>query len=132
MNLRTGQRVVIVSERQRSEEFQSFLRALHQECGDKPIVLLLDEDSSHTAKASVALASKLNIRLLWLPKRAPELNPMETLWKHTKDLLSANKQYASIDEQAALFVRHLQSLTDYDALHKSGILSDDCWLKSAR
>jgi transposase len=64
----------------------------------------------------------------WLPKRAPELNPMEGLWRHCKVVVSANKQYTSIDQQTRLFVRHLMSFTDEEALQLSGGRSPDFWL----
>ena len=49
------------------------------------------------------------MRLLWLPIRAPELNPMDTLWGQAKDVISANKQYATVDEQVGLFISYLIS-----------------------
>jgi hypothetical protein len=88
---------------------------------------MLDEDPCHTAKASVAAAEGMT--LLWLPKRSPELNPMDTLWGQGKDVISANKQYATIEEQVDRFLRYLQSLSNQEALHTSGVLSEDFWLK---
>lgn len=131
MNLRTGRRLFVVRERQRSGDFQIFLKVLRTRYGKRPIALILDEDPSHTAKGSVALAAQLNIRLLWLPKRSPELNPMDTLWGQAKALLSANRQYATMEKQAARFVAYLQSLSDREALRLAGVLSGDFWLKSA-
>ena len=58
-----------------------------------------------------------------LPVRSPELNPMDPLWGQAKDVVSANRQYVDIDEQADLFVSHLYSLWDRDALRTSGVLS---------
>jgi hypothetical protein len=66
--------------------------------------MVLDEDPSHTAKGSVGLAEELEIELLWLPKRATELNPVEGLWGDGKDVVRADHQYESIDEQAERFV----------------------------
>ena len=91
--------------------------------------MLLDGDSSHTPNASQALASQLQIRLLWLPKRAPELNPMDTLWGQGKDAISANKQYARLDEQVDLLIAHLSGLSNKKALQTSGVLSAQFWLK---
>ena len=130
MNLRTGRRLFVIRERQRSPDFQVFLQALRKRYARRPIALLLDEDPSHTAKGSVALAAQLNITLLWLPKRTPELNPMDTLWGQAKDLLNANRQYATIDAQAARFVAYLQNLPDQEALRMAGVLSGNFWLRS--
>jgi hypothetical protein len=93
------------------------------------VALLLDEDSCHTAKASVAAASGMT--LLWLPKRAPELNPMDTLWGQGKDVISANKQYLPIEDQVDRFIHYLLGLSNHEALHTAGVLSNDFWLKRA-
>ena len=92
-------------------------------------VMLLDADSSHTAKASCTLARQLNIRLLWLPKRSPELNPMDTLWGQAKDAICVNTQYTGIDEQADAFIAHVSGLSNREALRTSGVLSKHFWLR---
>jgi transposase len=131
LNLRTGHRVLVCRERQRAADFSVFLRELRRRYRDRPIALLLDEDSSHTAKASQLLAAKLNIRLLWLPKRSPELNPMDHLWRAPKQKICANRQYANVDEVARRVVRYVQRLTSRDALRKAGVLSRRFWLRNA-
>lgn len=47
--------------------------------------------------------------MLWLPKRAPELNPMDTLWGQGKDVIAAN-------EQVDRFLAHLNDLSGPEAL----------------
>jgi DDE superfamily endonuclease len=91
------------------------------------VALLLDEDPCHTAKASLKAAEGMT--LLWLPKRSPELNPMDTLWGQGKDVVSANKQYQTLDEQVERFLKYLSGLSGREALHTFGVLSDDFWLK---
>jgi hypothetical protein len=93
------------------------------------VALLLDEDPSHTAQGSQDLAADLGLRLIWLPKRCPELNGLDHLWGHGKDHVCANRQYAGIDEEANRFVRYLRGLSDTAALQQAGILSDDFWLR---
>jgi hypothetical protein len=95
------------------------------------VTLLLDSDRSHTATTSQTLAAELAIQLVWLPKRSPELNPMDTLWGQGKDAICANKQHASIDEQAVHFIHHLTSLSDAQAMKTSGIQSRHFWLRRA-
>ena len=85
LNLRTGHRVLLWRKNQRATDFQAFLRELRRRYGGRPVALVLDEDSSHTAHASQFLAAKLGIRLLWLPKRCPELNPMDHLWRAPRE-----------------------------------------------
>lgn len=129
MNLATGHRVFQVRYRQRAEDFQAFLRQVHRQYRGWHVTLLLDSDSSHTAITSQNLAEVLGIQLLWLPKRAPELNPMDTLWGQGKDAICANKQYTSVDEQAAHFIHHLVGLSNAQALQTAGILSKHFWLR---
>jgi hypothetical protein len=90
---------------------------------------LLDENPSHTAKASLRAAEGLT--LLWLPKRSPELNPMDTLGGQAQDVVDANKPYEMIEEQVDRFLKHLNSLSGREALHTSGVLSDDFWLTAS-
>jgi hypothetical protein len=128
MNLVTGRRLFQARLRQRAEDFQAFLKWAPKQYRGWHIALLLDKDRSHTAKSSRRLADQLGIRFLWLPARSPELNPMDTLWGQGKDVISANKQYAAIDEQADLFISHLYSLSNNEALQTSGVLSNHFWL----
>jgi hypothetical protein len=93
------------------------------------VALLQDEDPCHTAQASLRAAEGMT--LLWLPKRSPKLNPMDTLWGQGKDVVSADKQYATIEEQVDRFLRHLRSMTNREALHTSGVLSEKFWLRGA-
>jgi transposase len=130
-HLRTGQRVLLASYRQRAVDFGAFLRELRRRYGGRPVLLLLDEDSSHTAAASQRLADKLRIELVWLPKRCPELNPMEHLWRDAKQCICANRQYPSIEIQLARFIGHVCSLGHRAALRKAGVLSKRFWLRLA-
>jgi hypothetical protein len=128
MNLITGHRLFHVRLHQRAEDFQAFLHYVRGHYRAWHVTLLLDANRSHTAHASQSLADRLGMRLLWLPKRAPELNPMDTLWGQGKDVLSANKQYASMEEQVDLFISHLYGLSNKEALKTSGVLSRCFWL----
>jgi DDE superfamily endonuclease len=129
MNLRTGTRLFVPREKGRSGDFPAFLGEVRADYRGWHVALLLDEDPCHTAKASLRAAEGMT--LLWLPNRSPKLNPMDTLWGQGKDVVSANKQYASIGEQVERFVGRLQGLTNREALHTSGVLSRRFWLKAA-
>jgi transposase len=93
--------------------------------------LLLDGDSSHTARVSQQLAARLHIRLLWLPIRCPELNPMEHLWRAAKQNVCANRQDVSIDLAVLRVLRYLRRLTPRETLRKAGVLSTQFWLRAA-
>jgi hypothetical protein len=131
IDLRTGDRLLLCREHGRAADFCMLLRELRHRQGDRPIAVLLDEDSSHTAKISQRLAANLDIQLLWLPHRSPELNPMEHLWRLGKQQVSANFQYGSIEEHASRLMAYLRHLSSRDALRKSGVLSRFFWLCGA-
>ena len=129
IHVRTGHRLLLPRRRQRAEDFQAFLQLIHDRYRGWPVWLLLDEDSSHTAHASIGLARELRIGLIWLPKRCPELNAMDHLWGHAKDEVCANSQASSIDHLVDSFVRYIQSLSPEEARKKAGILSEEFWLR---
>lgn len=131
LNLRTGRILVLPRERQRSPDFCAFLREVRRCYRGHHVALLLDSDSSHTAQASQRLAAKLDISLLWLPTRAPHLNPMDHLWRDVKQNVCANRQDTSIDALVMRVLRHLQRLPPRAVLRKAGVLSRRFWLRSA-
>jgi hypothetical protein len=127
MNLWTGTRLLVPREKGRSSDFQAFIGEVRSHYRGWHVALMLDEDPCHTAQAS--LRATEGMTLLWLPNRAPKLNPMDTLWGQGKDVVSANKQYTTIDEQVGRFLDYLLGLTNHQALHTSGVLSKKFWLK---
>jgi DDE superfamily endonuclease len=130
MNLHTGTRLFLAREHQRAEDFQAFPRVVHHHYRSWHVALPLDEDSSHTAGASRELATWFDSELIWLPKRSPKLNPMDHLWGNGKDEISANRQYATIDDQVDRFIQYLSNLSAWEALHKAGVLSKRFWMRS--
>jgi hypothetical protein len=130
MNLRTGKRLFLPRPRARQDDFHAFLELIGRHYRRCDVTILLDANPSHTAKKSQQLAKELQIELLWLPKRAPELNPMDSLWGQGKDIVSANLQYASIDDHLNAFIGYLECLTNWEARYTAGVLSKDFWLKS--
>jgi transposase len=129
IDIATGRRLFLARERQRGADFEDFLEEARRDCRGRPVALLLDEESSHTAAGSRGAAEDLGIELVWLPKRSPPLNPMDHLWRHGKERMSGNHQYASIDEQVERFIGYLRGLSADEALRKAGICSKDFWLK---
>jgi len=129
MNLWTGTRLFLPRARDRGADFQAFLGEIRRRYRGRHVALLLDGDSCHTAKASLQAAEGMT--LLWLPARAPGLNPMDTLWGQGKDVVAADKQYATIDVQVDRFLGFLTGMSGLEALHTSGVLSQDFWLRSA-
>ena len=130
INIRTGHRIVLQQLKMNQKGFQAFLHVLRRHYPGRPIWLLLDEGSAHTAPGSQALAQRLNIKLIWLPKQCPELNAMDHLCKELRADISANYQYETIDEHVAFAKAYTLKLTNKQALKRAGILSMNFWLKS--
>jgi transposase len=67
-------------------------------------LLLLDNGAFHKAQA---LQLPPNVGLVFFPPYAPELNPIERLWRDLKDWL-AQSQPATLDELSALLMTRLR------------------------
>jgi hypothetical protein len=82
------------------EDFPLLLTMLHARLGAK-VTLIWDNYSSHTSAQVRAWIAEQStwLRVVALPPYAPELNPVELLWKNVKDLL-ANRAFRSIHELA--------------------------------
>jgi transposase len=123
----------MVSRHQRLADFQRFLRRLRHgvgACG--ALWLLLDRHGSHCHPSSLRLAAELDIRLLWLPRQCPKLNPVDHLWRGLKNTLAANRQFANVDALASYAEDWVCTLTLTQTLRKAALLSENCWLKQLR
>jgi transposase len=134
LNITTGHRVLLRRGGAGAGDFQAFLRVLRKQhyCAGQPIWLLLDKATCHTAASSLALAARLKITLLWLPRQCSELNSMDHLWRHLKKDLAANRQRPDIDSLAIQAEAWVLDLSTQQTLRKAGLLSKDCWLKTVR
>ena len=129
INPRTGHRVLMRGRSMRQGEFQTFLRLLHRRYHGRTLRLILDEASCHQAAASQRLAEQLGIGCFWLPKQTPELNPVDHLWRPVKGKIAANRQYRTVDEEAAYVERYVMHLSNHQTLRIAGILSENFWLR---
>jgi transposase len=97
LNIRTGQWVYLVRARMRTADFLAFLEHLLVAYPDGPLVLVVDNFSSHTARAvSAWLAVHPRLQLFYLPKYCSHLNPVERIWLQLKNALAANRLYVSM------------------------------------
>lgn len=61
-----------------------FIKQLRQELR-RPLVVILDRLAAHRSAArQLQSEGYKDIRFEWLPAYAPDLNPVEALWSHTK------------------------------------------------
>jgi len=97
LNIRTGRWTYLVRERMRKEDFVAFLEHLLVVYPSGPIILIVDNFSSHTAHLVRAwLENHPRLQLYYLPKYCSHLNPVEGIWLQLKDKLAANRLYGSM------------------------------------
>mgnify|MGYP003605911059 FL=1 len=65
---------------------------------DVPITLVMDNARYQKCNIVTALASQLNIELLYLPAYSPNLNLIERLWKFVKKKVLYSKYYPNFAE----------------------------------
>ncbi len=65
-----------------AEEVEAFLRDVQRSLGRK-LIVVMDRWSVHR-KAARMLAGDSRFWIEWLPPYAPDLNPVEHVWNHTK------------------------------------------------
>jgi len=65
-----------------ADETEVFLRRLQRSLGRR-LIVVMDRWAVHR-KVARLLADDVRFRFEWLPPYAPDLNPVESLWSHTK------------------------------------------------
>lgn len=100
-----------------TETMQQFLDDFAQTYADSLNIIVLDNAASHRARA---LRIPTNVRLLFQPPYAPEVNPCERVWQHIKAALKwmcfgdlDTLRYHLYDLVTAYSDQQLQSLTSY-------------------
>jgi transposase len=78
----TGDRFFLELPYLNAEVFQLFVDAFAQAFPDSLNILLLDNSGAHTSQR---LTLPENVRLFFLPRYCPELNPIERVWRDLKD-----------------------------------------------
>jgi transposase len=130
IDMRTAHRVVLVRPRAGGADARAFLHELRRRYRSAGTIrLLADRASAHTGHRTRALAAALGIRMLWLPRQAPELNAMDQLWRELKRLVAANRQAETIDALAADAAAWVLGLTPRQARRKAGMSSKQFWLR---
>ncbi len=87
-----------VTERKRAAEFLAFLEQLVAAYPARPLYLVLDNASIHTAKLTRAwLADHAQVTLCFLPAYAGHReNPVEKVWWRMKQQVTANRLYGDV------------------------------------
>lgn len=81
---RIGTPFQIYDDNIRTDEVVEFVRQLRKQL-QRPLIICWDRWQVHRSAAKRIAESRLqNIEFEWLPAYAPELNPVEPRWSHTK------------------------------------------------
>jgi transposase len=81
------------------ESIVDFLKQIRKYSGIKGTIhLILDQAGYHRSIEVVNAASKLNIKLFYLPPYSPNLNSIERLWKVMNEYARNNKFFRTADE----------------------------------
>jgi transposase len=108
LNLKTGEQVVLGSERMNAQVSARFLTRLLLAYPDKPLLLLWDRAPRHRGPAiRTILEAHRRLGVLWLPAGSPELNPQEHVPKAPRQAVSHNHTRSKLAELAQAFETHL-------------------------
>jgi len=81
-----------------AEDLVAFVRQLHRHVG-RPIILVWDRSGPHRRAAKLLLAEQPKwMHIEWLPPYAPDLNPTEQCWNHSKNVDLGNLLADDTDE----------------------------------
>jgi transposase len=104
----------------RSDHTESFLGELMERFAGE-VVLVWDQASWHTSGAvEKVVAGYDRLRVLLLPKRAPQENPVEDLWRALKRVVAANLA-RSLDVLKEACAAFFEGLSNEDTLRLAGL-----------
>lgn len=82
---------------------------------DLPLLVVLDNARYQKTAEVEALATRLNITLLYLPPYSPNLNLIERFWKFLKKKVVRNKYYPPFADFRDALLTFLSDLSPYQA-----------------
>src|SRR2546423_939629 len=112
---RIGLFFAILPKNVRTPDAVAFIRALRRELGTK-ILLVWDRLNVHRSAAK-QLQRRGDLVIEWLPPYAPDLNPVEQVWDHSKYSTLANYVPADLtDLQGAITMSLMLQVDEQDLL----------------
>jgi len=83
-----GESVIMFPESSKKEDMCVFLDAVRDANGDRKVLMILDNSRIHHTNVVTERAEELDIILLFLPPYSPQFNPIESIWKTVKAVIS--------------------------------------------
>ena len=121
--LSTGQIITEPYPKGRSDHTKSFLRQVLSRIEGK-VLLIWDRARWHTSGAVESLIDEQDrLDVLLLPKRSPEDNPVEDLWRELKNEIAANLE-RGLEALKAACQRFFDNLSPEQVLRTAGLYYD--------
>ena len=118
----SGQWIASLYDRQTAVNFIAFLEQIWAACPTGHIWVIVDNAPAHTAKLVAAwLEAHPRMTILYLPKYASHINPIERIWREVKDKVVANYCYPTLAALRQAVQRYLDSITPTAALQIAGL-----------
>ncbi|PEN04479.1 hypothetical protein CRI93_14960 [Longimonas halophila] len=120
LDICTGETYTEAFDREVSDHTIEFLKQVRSQTTGK-VLLIWDQASWHTSKQVQDFIEDLGrFETLRLPKRAPEANPMEDLWRELKEQVAACLE-RSLEALRESCRQYFQTLSPQQALRTAGI-----------
>jgi transposase len=129
MHTSSGELVWTVRERCRTDDVLAAITALGVVRPAVPKLLIWDNAPPHKPHRVREAAQEAGITLAFLPFRAPELMPLEELWRGLKQTVAANRCYPSLDNLVARAAAWLDEMPDADRRRRCALTTSKfSWL----
>ena len=106
---KTGETFSLILPYANSEAMKIFLNEMSKAYPENRIIMIMDNASWHN---NYSIKEVRNIKPLFLPARALELNPVECIWQHIKENHFSNRVFESIEKVIEKLVDVLQKLNN--------------------
>jgi transposase len=129
LRVSSGELVHTVRDRNRTDDVLAAVAALGGIRPETPKLLIWDNAPAHMPRRVRQAAQEAGITLAFLPFRAPELMPLEELWRGLKATVAANRCYDSLEDLAARAVAWLEGMSDEERRRRCGLTTSKyAWL----
>jgi transposase len=123
LNVTTGELVATVRETCRTADVLAAIAHLGAVRPEIPKLLIWDNAPPHHPICVRQTADEAGITIAFLPFRAPELMPLEELWRGLKAVVAANRCYASLDDLVERALAWLAAMGDTERRRRCGLAS---------
>jgi transposase len=120
LQVSTGELVRTVRERCRTDDVLAAVQELGAVRPEVPKLLIWDNAPPHMPHRVRDAAEAAQISLAFLPFRAPELMPLEELWRGLKQTVAANRCYPSLEELSHRALIWLDDMSNAERLRRCG------------